>query len=209
MNASWSHVWWNLISHQISEVETYTKLFNHRCISYYLQSFHKCLCSGFGDGAKVLHQVRLGHPNASVVILTWNQVKSDPSLSWAIRDLLEICDGSCLRHYSSWRWFLSRRFLCWSRKCWWSSSSWALSACTKVKVLVSLLSMVSSSGIRGIFSWCCFMVQLNSPNVHESWCFELQFWSFILYGQKGQTRIKFFAKEIILHRWGRLYISEN
>ena len=49
----------------------------------------------------------------------WQNVKPDCLMSylWVTRI------GSCRGHRWSWRSTHARRFLCWSRRCWWSSSS--------------------------------------------------------------------------------------
>ena len=56
----------HFLSHQIGWIKPDTKLANHGDISASLQSLHECFGPGLGDGAQVINQIGLGHPNAGV-----------------------------------------------------------------------------------------------------------------------------------------------
>mmetsp|Transcript_14736 Transcript_14736/g.19260 ORF Transcript_14736/g.19260 Transcript_14736/m.19260 type:complete len:273 (+) Transcript_14736:1475-2293(+) len=57
----------NLVSYEVSRVETNTKLSNHGNISTSAQRFHKLFGSRLGNGTQVVHQISLGHTNTSIL----------------------------------------------------------------------------------------------------------------------------------------------
>ncbi|KAJ4911243.1 Uncharacterized protein Rs2_05864 [Raphanus sativus] len=56
----------NLVSNQVSRVETNTKLPNHADISSSSQRLHKLLGARPSDGSKVVNQISLGHTDTTI-----------------------------------------------------------------------------------------------------------------------------------------------
>jgi len=56
----------NSISHQISGIETHTKLTNHGNIGTTGESLHKGLSTGLSDGTKIINQLLLSHTNTGI-----------------------------------------------------------------------------------------------------------------------------------------------
>ena len=68
MSTSFTHLGHNLdtFSHQVSRIETDTKLTDHRNVSSSSQSFHESLGARLGNGTKVVDEISLGHSNTSI-----------------------------------------------------------------------------------------------------------------------------------------------